>query len=133
MATDSIIDGDIHAFMAKVIGHGETFDPLGNPSRGGYGVTDKVHAPGLVHRFGGHQRHAYPDALDLLAFTDSQTLLCVKPVNTFVVDVGILGPQQVVDHPVAPTSARMGCFNDFAQQLSVQGAGRCDVSVGVSA
>ena len=51
----------------------------------------------------------------LLAFSDGQSLLAVEPVNTFVVDTGVLGAQCVVDHAVAPAPLLVRGLQNLAQ------------------
>ena len=133
MAAQAEVHRDVHAFVAEVVRHRQAFDAPGNRAWPGNGITDKVHAPGLVHRRGCHQGHTHPDTFGLLAFPDSQALLAVQPVNTLVVDAGVLGAQHVVDHAVAPAPSLMRGLHNALQQFLVQGTGCAGVAVTVSA
>ncbi len=45
--------------------------------------------------------------------------LAVQPVNTLVVDAGVLGAQHVVDHAVAPAPSLMRGLHNALQQFLV--------------
>ena len=133
MAAQAEVHRYVHAFVAEVVRHRQAFDTPGNRARPGNGITDKVHAPGLVHRRGGHQWHTHTCALGLFAFPDGQALLAVQPVNALVVDARVFGTQRVMDHAVTPAPALMRGLHDLLAQLLVQGAGCAGVAVTVSA
>ena len=50
-----------------------------------------------------------------------------------MIDVGVLGAQNVVNHAVAPAPTGVGGFNDFALQLYIERAGLAVMAVAVAA
>ena len=101
--------------------------------RASYGITYKVHAPSLVHCQGRHERHAHTNAFGLFTLPDGQALSGVDAVHPFVIDVGVLCSQNVVDHAVAPTSAGVRGLDDLVAQLHIERTGLAHMAQGVSA
>ena len=60
-------------FKLKVVKSFLAVDTPGNGARPGDRIAHKVDAAGLIDVQGGYQRHAYPCAFGLLAFSDRQT------------------------------------------------------------
>lgn len=74
LTRDAPVNSDVHALVAEVIGHRQTFDA---PAVG-QAVTDEVHAPHLVDALGQLQRHAFRGGTpDLLAPAHGQVQMLV--------------------------------------------------------
>jgi len=109
LAADAVIDGNVHALMAEVVGDGQALDapPIGQA------VADEVHAPHLVDRLALVQRHAFElQALLAAALAHRQVGQLVEPIHALVVDRGARSAQQVADAPVAEAPPLMGQLDD---------------------
>jgi hypothetical protein len=74
--------------------------------------------PYLVDCPGQLQRHTLArGTLGLLALAHGQVRRAVQPVDPLVVHTGELGPQQVVDAPVAEAPSHMRDLDDLAGEL----------------
>ncbi len=99
--------------MAEIIGHGQALDapPVGQA------VADEVHAPHLVDLpcdVEGCALHHRP--LGLLALAHRQLGDAVEPVHAFVIHIGKLRAQQVMDPPIAESPPDLSNINDCGAQ-----------------
>ena len=133
VATNAKVRCDVHALTREVVSDCQALDTPGDGARPTNGIAHKVHAPRLVDGQSGHQWYTHANALGLLAFPDRQTLSGVDAVHTFVIDIGKLRTQNVVDHAVAPASARMGGLGDLVTQLHIERAGLALMAIGIPA
>ena len=133
MPANAKVSGDVHAFVCGVVCHRQAFDAPGDGAGPTNGITDEVHAPGLVDCKSGYQWYTHANALDLLAFPDRHTLSGLDAVHTFVIDTRKLRAQNIVDHPVTPAPAGVGGLNDFAPQFHIERAGLAVMAIGISA
>lgn len=86
---DAIVDRDVDAFVAAVVGDREALEP----STVDQAVADEIHAPRLVDHRRGLQRHTLTHGpLRLAALVDRQISCLVKPVDALVVDPRMLRP-----------------------------------------
>ena len=128
LAGDAVVDGDVHALVAEVVGHGQA---LQSPSVG-QAVADEIHAPHLIDRPGQLQRHALAGGpANLLAFAHGQVGDAVQAVDALVVDARELRAQKIVDAPVTEAAPYMSHLDDPARQLTRRGVclGRVAVAV----
>src|SRR5574343_434880 len=119
LATNAVIDGDVHALVAEVVGHGQALDA----PPAGQAVADEVHAPHLVDGPALVQRHPFElQALLAAALAHRQVRQLVEPVHALVVDLRACGPQQIADAPVAEAPPFVRQLDDaLARRLVVLG------------
>ena len=86
MPANAKVSGDVYAFVREVVCHRQAFDAPGDGAKPTNGITNEVHAPGLIHCQSGYQWYTHANALDLLAFPDRQTFSDVDAIHTFVID-----------------------------------------------
>ena len=112
---DPVVYGNVHALVAKVIGHRQALDA---PAIG-QAVRYKIHTPHIVDLLRQLQGHPLAWwALDLLAPAHGQIGIFVQAVDPLVVDARKLRAQQNVDVPIAKSSAYLGNIHDaFAKGL----------------
>ena len=116
LARDAKVHRNVHALMAKVIGHGEVLQAP--PAR--QAVAHKIHAPDLVDCCCQLQRHALGDGpLSFLAPAHGQVGLAVEAIHPLVIDTGKLRAQQIVNAPVSKAATQMGNFQDLFAQILV--------------
>lgn len=120
MPANAKVRRDGHALMGEVICHRQALDAPGNGAWPADGIADEVHTPGLVDRQSSHQRHAHINTFGLLAFPDTQPFSGVDAVHPLVIDVWVLGAQNVVDHAVTPAPPSVGGLHDLLAQLFMQ-------------
>lgn len=109
LAADAVVGRDVHALVAKIVGHGQALDA---PAIG-QAVADKIHAPHLIDVVRDLQRHAIAHRpFDLLALPDGQLGGAVEPIHALVVDLGKVRTQQIMDAPVAKASSRLRNMDD---------------------
>ena len=116
LARDAPVHCDVHALVAEVIDHRETFDAPASTET----VADEIHAPDLIDASGQLERHALRRRpSDLPAPAHGKVGFAVQPVHAFVVQPGKLRAQHVVNAPVAKSSARVGNLDDLAGQFAL--------------
>lgn len=77
IAADAVIDGDVHALVAEVVGDGQALDA----PPAGQAIRDEVHAPDFVNGLAFVQRHAFElQALLAPALAYRQVGQLVQPV-----------------------------------------------------
>ena len=133
MPANTKVRCDVHALVRVIICHRQAFDAPGDGARPANGIAHKAHPPGLVHCQGSHQRHAHANALGPFTFPDRQAFSGVKTVDPLVIDARVLEAQNVVNHAVNPTPARMGSFNYFVAQFRIKYAGLALMAIDISA
>jgi hypothetical protein len=113
-----VIDGDVHALVAEVVGDGQALDA----PTAGWAVADEVHAPDFVDGLAFVQWHAFElQALLAAALAHRQVSQLVEPVHALVVDLGARSAQQVADAPVAEAPPFLRQLNDaLARRLVVR-------------
>ena len=124
---------DVHTLAREVICHRKALNAPGDSARSANGIADEVHTLGLIHCQSRHQRHPHPHTFNLLAFPDGQPFSGVDAVDPLVIDIRVLGAQNIVDHSVAPAPAGVRSLHDLLAQLSFQRTGLTLMTVAVSA
>lgn len=80
-ATDAVINGDVHAFVAEVVCDGQALDA----SPFGQAVADEVHAPDFIDEAALMQRHAIEtQALHATVLAYRQVDQLVEPIRALV-------------------------------------------------
>jgi hypothetical protein len=109
VAADAEVDGDLDRLVAEIVGYCQALQAPAIDQA----VGDEIHAPHLVDVMGHGQWLALTQGpLGLAAFPDCQPRLLVDPVDLLVIDPGKLGPDHVVDSPVAEAPPFMGDLDD---------------------
>lgn len=112
-ATDAVIDRDVDAFVAEVVGDRQA---LQSPAVG-RGVTDEVHAPDHVGAARLHQRLTlgrWPPGLPAAAH--GKVRLAEEAIHLLVVHAGKLLIQQVMQAAIAEPAPDPGQLDDACRQ-----------------
>ena len=72
MPANAKVGGDVHALVREVVCHLQAFDAPGDGARPTNGITDEVHALGLVDGQGSYQRNTHPYTFGLFTLSDWQ-------------------------------------------------------------
>lgn len=127
--TDAVIDRDVDALVAEVIGNGQAFEP----TTVGQGIADKIHAPDRVGTTGRDQSLTlgrWPP--DLPASAYGEVRLAVQTIDLLVVHAGKLLVQQVMQTTIAEPASHLCQFDDACRQRLRGGCRLGPVTVGVA-
>ena len=130
LARDAVVDRDVDALVAEVVGDRQALQALRPLAR--LSLTKSMLQTSLTVR-GRLQRHALDRrAAHLLALAHGQVRGAVEPVDALVVDARELRAQQIVDAPIAEAPAHVRDLDDPAGQLARGGISLGRVAVAVA-
>jgi len=113
LAAHAVVHRNVHAFMAEVIGYGQTLQP---PAIG-QAVAHKVHAPHLVDslcQVQGRPLRRWP--ADLLALAHGQIRITVQAIHPLVIDAREIRSKKIMHTPIAKAPAGVGDLDDLGLQ-----------------